>query len=151
MIGLANSECSSRIAPSQPSPNLVPMKNTSSGPSSSASLISCGRSSLQLISASLCIVSHLAFPAIAARSPRAANGFEIVDTLAHADEMHGQGKFLRDGDEDAAARRAVELGHHQPGHPGTLAEDFDLIEGILSGRGIERQQCGVRRASGRPS
>ena len=76
---------------------------------------------------------------------------EIVDAFADADEMHRQAEFPGDRDEDAAARRAVELGHHQPGDAGSLAEDFDLIKGVLSSRGVERQQGRVRRASGRPS
>src|SRR4051812_819539 len=53
-------------------------------------------------------------------------GREIVDALAHADEMHGQAVFVRDGDEDSAARGAVELGHREPGDAGDLAEHLDL-------------------------
>ena len=58
---------------------------------------------------------------------------EIVDLLADADEMHRQAVFRGDGDENAAAGGAVELGHDEAGDPGAPAEDLDLVE-ARSGR-----------------
>src|SRR6185437_3457023 len=46
---------------------------------------------------------------------------QVVDTLADADEVHRQFEAVGDGDEDAAARGAVELGHDEPGDAGGLA------------------------------
>ena len=40
---------------------------------------------------------------------------EVVDPLADPDAMHRQPKSFRDRHQDAAARRAVELGHREPG------------------------------------
>src|SRR5437016_10719122 len=34
---------------------------------------------------------------------------QVVETLAHAEQLHGQAELLRDRDRDAAFRRAVEL------------------------------------------
>ena len=53
--------------------------------------------------------------------------------LADADEMDRQAELRGDGDEDAAAGGAVELGHDQAGDAGALAEDLDLVE-ARSGR-----------------
>ena len=74
-------------------------------------------------------------------------GFEIVAPLAHADEMHGQGEFFRDGDENAAARGAVKLGHDEARHPRHLAEDLHLAHGVLAHGGVEHQQHRMGRAS----
>src|SRR2546421_11555435 len=38
---------------------------------------------------------------------------EILDPLADPDEMHRHPEFFRDRHQNAAARRAVEPGHHQ--------------------------------------
>src|SRR5438552_12479182 len=51
---------------------------------------------------------------------------QIVDALADADEMDRQFEFLREGNQDAAARGAVELGHDEAGDAGDLAEHLDL-------------------------
>src|ERR1700753_900463 len=42
---------------------------------------------------------------------------EIVDPLANTDEMHRQFVFFGQRHQNAAARGAVELGHHQTGYP----------------------------------
>ena len=49
------------------------------------------------------------------------------------------------GDEDAAARGAVELGHHEAGDPRDLAEDIDLRQRILPRRRVEDEHDIVRR------
>src|ERR1700722_13856353 len=51
---------------------------------------------------------------------------EILDTLADADEVHGYAVLRRDCHQDAAARGAVELGHHQAGDARRLGEHLDL-------------------------
>src|ERR1700756_3688246 len=43
-------------------------------------------------------------------------GAEIVDAFADADEVHRDAVLGGDRHQDAAARGAVELGHHQAGH-----------------------------------
>ncbi len=58
--------------------------------------------------------------------------------------MHGKTELGGDGDENAAARRAIELGHDEARHAGALAEDIDLIDGVLAGRGIEHEHDIVR-------
>ncbi len=59
--------------------------------------------------------------------------------------MNWQIVFLGDGDENAAARRAVEFGHHQPGDARRLAEGVHLQHGVLADGRVEHQQHGVRR------
>ena len=87
----------------------------------------------------------LSTPAIASAKSRAAKGFEVVDALADADEMHRQGEFVGDRDQNAAARGAVELGHHEAGDARGAAEDLDLAQRVLPDRGVEHEQHGVRR------
>src|SRR5438045_2749462 len=43
-------------------------------------------------------------------------GCEIVDAFTDADKVHRQFEFLRQRHQNAAARGAVELGHHQAGN-----------------------------------
>ena len=45
----------------------------------------------------------------------ASNGLQIVHPFADADEMDGQAEALGQRDQNAALRRAVELGHDQAG------------------------------------
>ena len=78
-------------------------------------------------------------------------GLEIVDALADADEMDGQRELVGDRDENAAARRAVELGHHEAGDAGDAAENLDLAQRVLPDRGVEHEQHRVRRVRRRPS
>src|SRR6516164_1489254 len=72
-------------------------------------------------------------------------GRQIVDAFPHADEMDGQAEFCSDGDQDAAARGAVELGHDKPSDPGDIAKNLDLGERVLSDRRVQHQQNGMRR------
>src|SRR5579871_757280 len=70
---------------------------------------------------------------------------KILHTLADADEVHRQLVLLRQGDEDAAARSAVKLGHHQTRDSRRTMKRFHLRQRILSHRGIEHQEHRVRR------
>jgi len=67
-----------------------------------------------------------------------------LDTLADPHEMHRQAVFLGDGNKNAAARRAVELGHGKTGHAGHVAEHLYLGERVLADGGIEHEQHRVR-------
>src|SRR6516162_7703599 len=81
-------------------------KNTSSGPSSVASLNSgCG-----WVLSILVLNPRDRFRKIARRER-----CEILDTFADADEMHRQLVLFGERDQDSAARGSVELGHHEPG------------------------------------
>src|SRR3990170_3233281 len=71
---------------------------------------------------------------------------EIIETFADADGVDGKLEALGDGHKDAAARRAVELGHHDPGDARDLLEDLDLIERVLPGGGVEHEDDAVRRS-----
>src|SRR6516162_5682393 len=62
---------------------------------------------------------------------------QIVHALADADEMHRNLEFRGDGDQDAAARGAVELGHDQTGDADDLAENLNLRQRILPDGGVE--------------
>src|SRR6478752_8879836 len=111
-------------------------KNTSSGPSSVASLNSgCG-----CVLSILTLYSSNSLGEIACGERR-----EIVDAFTDADEMHRQFEFLRQRDQDAAARGAVEFGHHQPRDASGTMKCLDLRQRILSHRGVEHQQHRMRR------
>jgi hypothetical protein len=75
---------------------------------------------------------------------------EILERLADADGVDRQAELLRRRDQHAAFRRAVQLGHHQPGDAGVAAEHLDLVERILAGGGIEHQHHVVRRGGVEP-
>src|SRR5438552_4692907 len=70
--------------------------------------------------------------------------FEVVDLLADADEIDRQSVLGGDRHQNTAARRAVQLGHHQAVDAGDVAEDLDLAQRILAGGGVDRLQHGVR-------
>ena len=95
--------------------------------------------------------SLISIPAIARAKSLRRERRQIVDAFAHADEMHRQPKFGRDGDQDAAARGAVELGHHEPRDAGDLAGTSRPAR-ARSGRPWRRARAAPRAApSGRPS
>ena len=50
-----------------------------------------------------------------------------------------------DGDQNAALGRAVELGHHQAGDAGGVAEGFDLSQRVLADGRVEHENDIVRR------
>ena len=58
--------------------------------------------------------------------------------------MNRQCELVGQRHQDAAARRAVELGHHQARHIDQVFEYADLADGVLPGGGIEHQQDIVR-------
>src|ERR1700738_5623979 len=99
------------------------IKKTTSGPSSVASLNSgCG-----------VVLSISAFnPCDRLREIARGERREIVDTLADADEVHRQFVFFGECHQDAAARGAVELGHHQARDPCGTMKRLDLRQRILS-------------------
>src|SRR5580693_3859640 len=70
---------------------------------------------------------------------------QIVDALAEADEMHRHFEPLRDGDQNAAAGGAVELGHDEAGDADDFAENLDLRQRVLADGGVEHQQHRMRR------
>src|SRR5262249_18394048 len=99
-------------------------KNSSSGPSSRVILsagwifgladASAGRFEIDSIPCSLLQAGDRGGKI--ARDER----LEIVYSLADPDEMHWQPESFGDRHQNAAARRAVELGHGKPGHAGAL-------------------------------
>jgi hypothetical protein len=58
--------------------------------------------------------------------------------------MYRQTVFRRNGNQDPAARGTVELGHDKTSDAGDVAKDLDLGERILTDRGVEHQQNGMR-------
>src|SRR5450830_1913963 len=87
-------------------------KNSTSGPMSSTSLrmgLSCFFSAM--------VLSYLRLqPNYGARKITRGEGGKIFHALADADEMHRQAEAGGNRHQDAAARGAVELGHHQTGN-----------------------------------
>ena len=114
------------------------MKNSISGPRSSASLSQ---------GLSLFLFGHVAIQSYqcARAKSRAVNGCRSSMPSPTPMKCTGRPKFVGDRDQDAAARGAVELGHHQPGDARGLAEHLDLRQRVLPDRGIEHQQHRVRR------
>src|ERR1700722_12192666 len=70
---------------------------------------------------------------------------QIVDALADTDEMPRHFELLCDGDQNAAARGAIELGHDEAGDADDLAENLDLRQRVLADGGVEHEQHGMRR------
>ena len=71
---------------------------------------------------------------------------EVGRRLADAEELDRHIDRLVHRDDDAAARRAVELRHDEPGHRNRGGEDLRLLHGVLSDRSVEHEQRLVRRA-----
>src|SRR5690606_33976471 len=70
---------------------------------------------------------------------------DIVGGFAHADELHRQGEFFADGDDDPAACRAVEFGQEDAGDFGGGGEHLGLVDAVLPCGGVEHQNHFVRR------
>src|SRR3954451_8077524 len=64
-----------------------------------------------------------------------AEGLQILDLLAHADEVNRNRPLPRDCRENAALRRAVELGDDEAGEAERVVESLDLCERVLPGIG----------------
>ena len=69
-------------------------------------------------------------------------GDQVADRLAEADELDGDAELGLDGEHDAALGRAVELGQHDAGDVGGLAE--------LAGPGSGRSDRWSRRSRAAP-
>src|SRR2546426_5498740 len=78
--------------------------------------------------------------------PLGIEGPEVLDLLAHPDELDGEPELARDPHHDAALGGAVELGEHYATQPDRLVEHTRLGEAVLSGGGVEHHQALVRRA-----
>src|SRR3954453_22676923 len=93
------------------------MKNTSNGPSSVASLNKgCG-----WVLSILALNSRNGLGEIASGERR-----EVIDAFADADEVHRQFELFRQRHQNAAARGAVEFGHHQAGNASGTLKRLDL-------------------------
>ncbi len=129
-----------RVPTKMPNCALV-RKNTTSGPTSRRHLDELGT---ELVPVGF--ASRVHWPCSGVSYDRAGEiacreWFEIVDAFADADEMDGQVELAR----RCATRmppRAVpsSLVMTSPVTPGALAEDFDLVERVLAGGRVERQQ-----------
>src|SRR4029077_8168656 len=119
-------------------------KNTSNGPSSMASLVAsaapdsafCGRA--EGAASGSCGIARVQ-TGDGAGKILGVEGLQIVDAFADADAANRQAEALGDGRENAAARGAVELGHHQVRHPCDLLKDLHLVQRILPGGGVEHE------------
>src|SRR5512146_3059551 len=96
-------------------------KNTSNGPSSMASLVAaapdsafCGRA--EGVASGCCGIPGVQ-TGNGAGEVLGVEGLQIVDAFADSDGAHRQSETLGDGRKNAAARGAIELGHHQVRHP----------------------------------
>ena len=105
--------------------------------------------------ASLLLLAHvdpLAWPGAtrprARAAPRRTRGLEraqVVETFAHAERDHRQAELLGERDHHAAARRAVQLGHHEAGDRHHAREGLDLSARVLPRGRIEHQEDVVGR------
>src|ERR687896_90543 len=57
---------------------------------------------------------------------------QVVDLLAYADVPYRDAEFFRDGDDDSALRRPVELRKHQPRHGHGARELTRLLKPVLT-------------------
>jgi hypothetical protein len=65
---------------------------------------------------------------------------EIVNGFSDADVTNGDMKFTGNPENNAAFRCAVHFGQDDSRHTDFLIEHLGLIDGILTGRGINNQQ-----------
>src|SRR5512145_2913362 len=104
-------------------------KNTKSGPSSMMSLdqVPCSAAAparARAISSSGCGFILAVCSRDRAREVFRAERLEVVDAFADADGIDGELEPLGNGDKDAAARRAVELGDDETGDAGDLLKNL---------------------------
>jgi hypothetical protein len=64
-------------------------------------------------------------------------GGQVAHPLASANVLDGQTQLRGDGERDAAARRAVELGEDDATDPGILNELLGLQEAVLTGGRVD--------------
>src|SRR5581483_1785869 len=141
-----------------PAAALVP-KNTSSGPSSIASLsrtegagstgvfASAAAFAGDFVSRSGCGFILALHAGDGAREVVRVERLEIVDPFADANGVDRQFEAFGDGDQNPAARRAVELGDDEAGDARDLLEDLDLIERVLTRGGVEHEDHAVLDAT----
>jgi hypothetical protein len=65
--------------------------------------------------------------------------------------MDRQAEPFGGGDQHAAPRGSVQLGHDQPGNSGGVAKNLDLRQGVLAGRRVEHQHHVMRRLRVEPA
>src|SRR3954451_12098943 len=70
---------------------------------------------------------------------------QVLERLADADQLHGDAELARDGERDAALRRAVELGQDDAVDRHGLGEELRLAQAVLTGRGVDGEQRLVGR------
>src|SRR6516162_9685305 len=68
---------------------------------------------------------------------------QILEPFADTDIVDRHPELRRDGDQDAAACGAIELGHGKAGDADRLLEDLDLRQRILPNSSVEHQKNGV--------
>src|SRR5262245_33575828 len=73
---------------------------------------------------------------------------QVLERLAHADQLHGQAELVRDRDRDAALRAAVELRQRHSRDADGVVEQARLLHRVLPGRRVDDEQRLVRRAFG---
>src|SRR6476620_9198227 len=120
-----------------PAAALTP-KNTSSGPSSMASLAaSAAPDSGRCVCAPGAASGGCGIACVQTGDGPCevlgVEGLQIVDPFADADGIHRQTEALGDCRKNAAPRRAVELGHHQAGHARNLLKRLHLVQRVLPG------------------
>ena len=90
-----------------------------------------------------------AFDSAGDQRPRIVTGVEraqVVDSLTHSDELHGQAELDRDRYRHAAPRAAVELRERDPRDADRIAEQPRLLEPVLSRRRVDDEKRLVRSA-----
>src|ERR1700722_10038880 len=116
-------------------------KNSTSGPRSRASL-RIGLSWGLGVMSGVCVARRALFHNSRFEPNQGAGKFmrrerrQIVDPLADADEMHRHFEPLGDGDQNAAAGGAVELGHDEAGDADELGEIMHLRHRALAEGGV---------------
>ena len=84
-------------------------------------------------------------PSSSCANSAASNDEQIVARLADAEELDRHVERLVHGDDDAAARRAVELRHDEPVIGTAAANVFACCDRVLADRAVEHEQRLVRR------
>ena len=89
--------------------------------------------------------AHAQAPTSEPANASASNGSRSSGLLADADVADRHAELAHDRDRDAALRRAVELGQHEPGHAAGLRELARLRQPVRAHGRVEHQQRLVRR------
>src|SRR4029079_14378165 len=81
-----------------------------------------------------------------ARELAGIEGLQVVQRLAHADELDRQADLVRDRDGDPTLRAAVELRKGYSGDLHRVAEEARLLEPVLARGRVDDEKCLVGRA-----